>query len=99
MSGGFYILLCGILFSFKDGCLSHTHTHTPPVRWSIIVVLGYRSSGLRTDPGPPPHCLHSIENHKQKDKVMTPLAEVREGVAAPPSWNLGLGKMKTILKI
>ena len=30
---------------------------------------------------------------------MMPLAEVREGMAAPRSWNLGLGKMKTILKI
>ena len=61
---GFIFYSVGILFSFKDSCLSHTHPQTPPVRWSIIVVLGYRSSGFRTDPGPPPHCLHSTENLK-----------------------------------
>lgn len=57
-----YILLCRIPVFFPVWL--PLAPQSPPVRRSIIFVLGYRSSGFRTDPGPPPHFLHSIENHK-----------------------------------
>ena len=101
----FFKCQAGFIFYSVGSCflsrMAVSHTHPPRLlqsdgasllSWVIeapglgqtLVPLRTASTQLRTS---------------DRKTVMTPLAELRKGVAAPPSWNLGLGKMKTILKI